>query len=71
MWVVIIAILIIFAICSSFFRIIWAILRPIFEYLYQSIVKGLRTTGMSEQAAKALVSLVSIMLIILIIIAGL
>lgn len=66
MWVVIITILIVFAICLAFWRFIWAISKPIFVYLYQSIVNALRGTGMTEQAAKAIVSGIAILLILLI-----
>lgn len=66
MWVVIITILIIFAICLAFWRFIWAISKPIFVYLYQRIINALRGTGMTEQAAKAVVSGVIILIILLI-----
>jgi len=66
MWVVIITIFIIFAIGLAFWRFIWAISKPIFVYLYQSIVNALRGTGMTEQAAKAIVSGVAILLVLLI-----
>ena len=66
MWVVIITILIIFAIFLAFWRIIWAISKPIFVYLYQRIINALRETGMTEQAAKAIVSGVIILIIFLI-----
>lgn len=66
MWVVIITILIVFAICLAFWRFIWAISKPIFVFIYQSIVNALRGTGMTEQAAKAIVSGIAIALILLI-----
>ena len=66
MWVVVITILIVFAICLAFWRFIWAISKPIFVFLYQSIVNALRGTGMTEQAAKAKVSGIAIVLILLI-----
>lgn len=66
MWVVIITIFIIFAICLAFWRFIWAISRPIFVYLYQSIINTLRGTGMTEQAAKAIVSGIVLFIILLI-----
>ena len=66
MWVVVITILIVFAICLAFWRFIWAISKPIFVFLYQSIVNALRGTGMTEQAAKAIVSGIAIVLILLI-----
>lgn len=66
MWVVIITILIVFAICLAFWRFIWAISKPIFVFIYQSIVNALRGTGMTEQAAKAIVSGIAIVLILLI-----
>jgi hypothetical protein len=66
MWVVIITVLMILAIYLVFWRLIWAISKPIFVYLYQSIVNALRGTGMTEQAAKAIVSGVAILLILLI-----
>ena len=66
MWVVVITILIVFAICLAFWRFIWAISKPIFVFIYQSIVNALRGTGMTEQAAKAIVSGIAIVLILLI-----
>lgn len=66
MWVVVITILIVFAICLAFWRFIWAISKPIFVFIYQSIVNALRGTGMTEQAAKAIVSGIAIALILLI-----
>lgn len=66
MWVVVITILIVFAICLAFWRFIWAISKPIFVFLYQSIVNALRGTGMTEQAAKAIVSGIALLLILLI-----
>ena len=44
----------------------WAISKPIFLYLYQRIVNALRGTGMTEQAAKAIVSGIAILLILII-----
>ena len=66
MWVVIVAILIIFAICLAFWRFIWGISKPIFVYLYQRVINALRGTGMTEQAAKAIVSGVVLLIILLI-----
>ncbi len=66
MWVVVITILIVFAICLAFWRFIWAISKPIFVFLYQSIVNALRGTGMTEQATKAIVSGIALLLILLI-----
>lgn len=68
MWVVFLAIFIVFALCAAFWRIIWAILRPIFVYVHQSILNALRSTGMSEEAARAIISVVIVIIIILIII---
>ncbi len=63
------AIAIIFiAIAFVFWRIICAILKPIFVFVYESIVNTLMSAGMSEQAAKAVVSSVVVILIILLII---
>ena len=66
MWVVLIIISIILAICIAFWRFIWFISKPIFVYLYQSIVNALRGTGITEQAAKAIVSVIAIVVILLI-----
>ncbi len=66
MWVVIVAILIIFAIYLAFWRFIWGISKPIFVYLYQRVINALRGTGMTEQAAKAIVSGIVLLIILLI-----
>ncbi len=66
MGVVFITIFIIFAICIAFWRFIWFVSKPIFVYLYQSIVNALRGTGMTEQAAKAIISGIAIVVILLI-----
>ena len=66
MWVVIVTILIIFAIYLAFWRFIWEISKPIFVYLYQRAINTLRGTGMTEQAAKAIVSGVVLLIILLI-----
>ena len=62
---VIIAILIVFAICMLFWRILKAILKPIFVYLYESAIKGLGRLGMSRQAAMALISAIIVLVIVL------
>lgn len=67
MWAVFLAIFIVFALCAAFWRIIWAILRPIFVYVHQSIINALRSTGMSEGAARTIISVVIVIIIILII----
>ena len=55
---------IVFVIC----RIIWEIIKPIFVFAYESIIHRLMLSGMTEQAAKAVVSSIVIILIILLII---
>ena len=65
MWVVI-TILIIFVIFLVLWRLIWAISQPIFAFIYQSIVNALRSTGMTEQAAKAIISGITLLIILLI-----
>ena len=49
-------------------RLIWGIIKPIFVYVYDSIIHSLMLSGMTEQAAKAVVSSVVVILIILLII---
>ena len=49
-------------------RIIWGIIKPIFVFAYDSIIHRLMISGMTAQAAKAVVSSVVIILIILLII---
>lgn len=70
MWILVITILIVLAIFLAFCRIIGAILKPIFIYLYQKIINSLRGMGMTEQAAKAIVSGVVIFLILLILLSS-
>ena len=62
--IAIIFLAIVFVIC----RIIWEIIKPIFVFAYESIIHSLMLSGMTEQAAKAVVSSVVIILIILLII---
>ena len=62
-----VAIVIVLLICVIFYRFCWAICKPIFIFIYDGIVNGLMQTGMSKQAAKALISLIVIALIISII----
>ena len=62
MWVAIAIIFI--AIAFVFWRIIWAIFKPIFIFVYESIVNALMSTGITEQAAKAIVSVVAILIIL-------
>ena len=58
-------ILVILLIYLMFFRFLWAISKPIFIFLYDGIIGFLtRTTGMSVNAARALISLVFIILIL-------
>lgn len=66
MWVIVLTILIVFAFFLAFWRLIWAISKPIFVFIYQSIVNALRGTGMTEQAAKAIVSGIALVIILLI-----
>lgn len=68
MWVIIITILIIFAVVFAFWRFIWAVSKPILVFIYQSIVNALRGTGITEQAAKAIISAIAILLILLVLI---
>jgi len=57
-------ILAILAIYLMLFRICWAIIKPIFIFLYEGIINLLTNTGMSVNAAKALISLIIIILIL-------
>lgn len=57
-------ILVILAIYLIFFRILWAICKPIFIFLYEGIINILTKTGMSVNAARALISLIFIILIL-------
>ena len=47
-----------------FFRFLWAIAKPLFTYMYDSIVKCLQNTGLEEDAAKAVISFVVLIVII-------
>lgn len=66
MWVLVITLLIVFGVCYAFFRFAWAISKPIFVYLYERMVNAIMQQGMSEQAAKALISAIAILLIVII-----
>lgn len=65
MWVIVLTILIVLFVCWIFFRIFWNISKPIFSYLYQSIINRIRSLGITEEAAKAIFSGVIILLIII------
>lgn len=65
MWVIGIAILMSLFIVWIFFRIFWNISKPIFSYLYQSIINRIRSFGITEEAAKAIFSGIIIFLIII------
>ena len=58
------AILVVLAIYLIFFRICWAITKPIFVFIYEKIIEIFTRTGMSVSAAKALISLIIIILIL-------
>lgn len=66
MWVIVITLLMFFGVFYALFRLAWAISKPIFVYLYEKIVNTLMQQGMSEQAAKALISAIAILLIVII-----
>lgn len=51
-----------------FFRILWAITKPLFMYVYNGIVNLLKNIGLKEDAAKAVISLLAIIAIALILI---
>ena len=57
-------ILVILAIYLIFFRICWAITKPIFVFFYEGLINILTMTGMSRNAARALISLIAIILIL-------
>ena len=57
-------ILVILAIYLLFFRICWAITKPIFIFIYDWIINLLMKTGISVSAARALISLIVIILIL-------
>ena len=57
-------ILVILAIYLIFFRICWAITKPIFIFIYDGIINLLTRAGMSVNAARALISLILIILIL-------
>ena len=48
-------------------KVFWAIVRPIFKFLYQGAISLLTKTGMSNLAAKALISLVVLVLLVVVI----
>lgn len=64
MWVVFLIILFV----ALIFKLFWAILKPIFIFIYEGMVSLLNSsTGMSKQAARALISLIVIIIIIIMI----
>ena len=67
MWIFVITLLIFWGVCYAFFRFAWAISKPIFVYIYERMVNAIMQQGISEQAAKALISAIAILLIVLII----
>ncbi len=67
MWAVIIIVCIFLTVGWAIWRFIWAISKPIFVYIYQKIINTLRGTGMTEQAAQAIISGVIILIILFII----
>ena len=64
MWI---AVLIIGIICYAIYRLGWAVIKPIFVFVYESMVELLMSLGMSERAAKALISLIVIIFILIVI----
>ena len=62
--IAIIFLAIVFVIC----RIIWGIIKPICVFAYENIIRSLMLSGMTEQAAKAVVSSIVVILIILLIV---
>ena len=49
-----------------FFRILWAITKPLFMYIYDSLVNAFRSLGLKEDAAKAIISLIALIVIAMI-----
>ncbi len=49
-----------------FFRILWAITKPLFMYIYDSLVNAFRKLGLKEDAAKAIISLIALIVIAII-----
>ena len=48
-------------------KVVRAIIRPIFQWIYQRLISLLTKTGMSSLAAKALISLVVLVLLVVVI----
>lgn len=63
MWIAVFII----GICYVLYRIGWALFKPIFVFIYESILEVLMSSSMSERAAKAFVSLIIIILILIVI----
>ena len=49
-----------------FFRILWTITKPLFMYIYDSLVNVFRNLGLKEDAAKAIISLIALIVIAII-----
>ena len=62
--IAIIFLAIVFVIC----RIILGFIKPICVFAYENIIRSLMSSGMTEQAAKAVVSSIVVILIILLIV---
>lgn len=69
MWEIVVILALIFLFLRSIWRCVWAILRPIFAFVYRLLIDMLREgIGLAEDAAKALISLVIIIVIVIIVI---
>ena len=66
MWMgIFIAMLIIFI----FWKVCWAIVEPIFTWIYESLINVFKSFGMSYLAARAMISII-VIIAVLILIAG-